>query len=166
MKKFQENKLRRKLKKNKLTDKQKSFIKRIVLIAILIVIILVSALIVNKARILRVEIRGLERLNAIDIMEEANLSKYNNISLFNIPKKDIQSDIEQNIRIKVENIKASFPDLLIVNVKERETLFLLESNRGIYQITDDGYVIRNEGLIPFEKYLYKYKAISGTQNKF
>lgn len=150
MKKFQENKLRRKLKKNKLTDKQKSFIKRIVLIAVLIVIILVSALIVNKARILRVEIRGLERLNAIDIMEEANLSKYNNVSLFNIPKKDIQSDIEQNIRIKVENIKASFPDLLIVNVKERETLFLLESNRGIYQITDDGYVIRNEAIYNYD----------------
>ena len=95
-------------------------------------------------------------------MEEAELSKYNNTSLFNIPKKDITSDIEKNVRIKVENIKASFPDLLIINVDERDTLFLLESNRGIYEITDDGYIIKNGNI-----YNYDVPYITGlsiTQN--
>ena len=73
MKNFKENKLRKKLKKNKLTDKQKSMIKRIIIFFVLIIIILGSVIIINKARILRVEIRGLEHLNAIDIMEESNL---------------------------------------------------------------------------------------------
>ena len=162
MKDTKESRLRKKLKKNKLTDKQKAIIKRLIAIFILIIIILVLVLIVNKARILRVEIRGLNRLNAMDIMEEAELSKYNNTSLFNIPKKDITSDIEKNVRIKVENIKASFPDLLIINVDERDTLFLLESNRGIYEITDDGYIIKNGNI-----YNYDVPYITGlsiTQN--
>ena len=162
MKDTKESRLRKKLKKNKLTDKQKAIIKRLIAIFILIIIILVLVLIVNKARILRVEIRGLKRLNAMNIMEEAELSKYNNTSLFNIPKKDITSDIEKNVRIKVENIKASFPDLLIINVDERDTLFLLESNRGIYEITDDGYIIKNGNI-----YNYDAPYITGlsiTQN--
>ena len=162
MKDIKESRLRKKLKKNKLTDKQKAIIKRLIAIFVLIIIILVLVLIVNKARILRVEIRGLKRLNAMNIMEEAELSKYNNTSLFNIPKKDITSDIEKNVRIKVENIKASFPDLLIINVDERDTLFLLESNRGIYEITDDGYIIKNGNI-----YNYDVPYITGlsiTQN--
>ena len=162
MKDIKESRLRKKLKKNKLTDKQKAIIKRLIAIFVLIIIILVLVLIVNKARILRVEIRGLKRLNAMDIMEEAGLSKYNNTSLFNIPKKDITSDIEKNVRIKVENIKASFPDLLIINVDERDTLFLLESSRGIYEITDDGYIIKNGNI-----YNYDVPYITGlsiTQN--
>ena len=68
MKDFKENKLRKKLKKNKLNNKQKSIIKKIIIFLILAIIILGLIVIINKARILRVEIRGLEHLNAIDIM--------------------------------------------------------------------------------------------------
>ena len=149
MKNLKENKLRKKLDKNKLSDKQKNIIKRIFIISVLAVIAAFSFVLINKARILRVEIRGLNKLNAVDIMREANLSKYNNISLFNIPKKEIKDNIENNLRIKVENIKVLFPDLLIINVSERENLFLLESRTGIYEITDDGYIIKND-------YIYNY----------
>ncbi|WP_297207845.1 FtsQ-type POTRA domain-containing protein [uncultured Brachyspira sp.] len=150
MKNLKENKLRKKLNKNKLSDRQKNIIKRTAVIFILIIIIAASITVINKARILRVEIRGLNKLNAIDIMEESNLSKYNNTSLFNIPKKEITKDIEDNPRVKVENIKASFPDLLIINVSERDNLFLLESNTGIYEITDEGYIIKNESIYNYD----------------
>ena len=150
MKNLKENKLRKKLNKNKLSDRQKNIIKRTAVIFILIIIIATSIFVINKARILRVEIRGLNKLNAIDIMEESNLSKYNNTSLFNIPKKEITKDIEDNPRVKVENIKASFPDLLIINVSERDNLFLLESNTGIYEITDEGYIIKNESIYNYD----------------
>ena len=150
MKNLKENKLRKKLNKNKLSDRQKNIIKRTAVIFILIIIIAASITVINKARILRVEIRGLNKLNAIDIMEESNLSKYNNTSLFNIPKKEITKDIEDNPRVKVENIKASFPDLLIINVSERDNLFLLESNIGIYEITDEGYIIKNESIYNYD----------------
>ena len=165
MKDIKESRLRKKLKKNKLTDKQKAIIKRLIAIFVLIIIILVLVLIVNKARILRVEIRGLKRLNAMDIMEEAGLSKYNNTSLFNIPKNDITSDIEKNVRIKVENIKASFPDLLIINVDERDTLFLLESSRGIYEITDDGYIIKNGNIYNYDVPYITGLSITQNSNK-
>lgn len=149
MKNLKENKLRKKLDKNKLSDKQKSILKRMAIILVLAAIVIVSIVSINRARILRVEIRGLNKLNAIDIMRESNLSEYNNISLFNIPKKEIKDNIENNLRIKVENIKVLFPDLLIINVLERENLFLLESRTGIYEITDDGYIIKND-------YIYNY----------
>ena len=68
MKNLKENKLRKKLNKNKLSDRQKNIIKRTAVIFILIIIIAASIFVINKARILRVEIRGLNKLNAIDIM--------------------------------------------------------------------------------------------------
>ena len=150
LKNFKKNKLRKKLDKNKFSDKQQSIAKKIIIIAILAIIVIVSIISVNNARILRVEIVGLNKLNAIDIMEEANLSKYNNVSLLNIPKKEIKEDIENNPRIKVENIKVSFPDLLIINVKESDNLFLLESNTGIYEITDEGNIIKNESIYNYD----------------
>lgn len=150
MKDFKDNKLRKKLKKNKLNNKQKSIIKKIIIFLILTAVILSFIVIINKARILRVEIRGLEKLNAIDIMEEAKLSKYNNVSILSIPKKQIKSDIENNPRLLVDSIKTSFPDLLIINVIERDTLFLLESIAGIYEITDDGYIIKDSNVYNYD----------------
>ncbi len=116
----------------------------------MITAVLSSAVFINKARVLRVEIRGLRSLDAVDIMRESELSKYNNVSFFNIPKKEIKSNIERNLRLQVESIKTSFPDLLIINVKERETLFLLESDTGIYEITDDAYIIKNEAIYNYD----------------
>jgi len=52
--------------------------------------------------------------------------------------------------LEVESIKLSFPDLLIVNIKERETLFLLESDSGIYEITDEGYIIIGERVYNYD----------------
>ncbi len=40
--------------------------------------------------------------------------------------------------------------MLIINVKERETLFLLESDTGIYEITDDAYIIKNEAIYNYD----------------
>ncbi|WP_295160103.1 FtsQ-type POTRA domain-containing protein [uncultured Brachyspira sp.] len=150
MKNPKENKLKKKLKKNKLTNSQKNIIKKIFIIFALITAVLSSAVFINKARVLRVEIRGLRSLDAVDIMRESELSKYNNVSFFNIPKKEIKSNIERNLRLQVESIKTSFPDLLIINVKERETLFLLESDTGIYEITDDAYIIKNEAIYNYD----------------
>ena len=155
MKEFKESKLKarlkkkRKLKKN-LSDKQKNIIKKVILIILIATMMILVIFIFNKAKILRVEINGLKRLNAINIMEEANLALYNNRSLFIIPKKDIISKIEQNTLLKVNNIKISFPDLLIINLEEREALYLLESDKGIYEITDEGYIIKNESIYNYD----------------
>lgn len=143
-KSFNESKLRKKLRKNKMSKKQKEIIKKVFLSLLGLIFICSLIIIINKAKVLRVELRGLNRLIPVNIIEEAGLSKYNNRSFFNIPKKEIKEEIEKNIRLEVENIKLSFPDLLIINLKERETLFLLESDTGIYEITDEGYIIKND----------------------
>ena len=141
---FNESKLRKKLRKNKMSKKQKEILKKMFISLLGLIFICVLIIIINKAKVLRVELRGLNFLNPIDIIEEAELSKYNKKSFFNIPKKEIKREIERNIRLEVENIKLSYPDLLIINLKERETLFLLESDKGIYEITDEGYIIKND----------------------
>lgn len=84
---FNESKLRKKLQKNKLNQKQKKLIKKIVLYFLLIIFIVGIIFVFNKAKVLRVEIRGLKLIAPITIIEEANLSDYNNKSLFLIPKK-------------------------------------------------------------------------------
>lgn len=165
MKDFKKNRLKKKLKKSKLTDKQKNIIKKIVIFFVLSIIILCFVVVINKSRILRVEIRGLETLNAIDIMEESGLSKYNNISIFNIPKNEIKLDIENNPRLQVDNIKVSFPDLLIINVIERDTLFLLESSTGIYEITDEGYIIKNDSIYNYDVPYITGLTINPTNKK-
>ena len=142
--KFNESKLRKKLRKNKISQKQKEILKKMFLSIFGLIIICISVILIINAKVLRVELRGLNFLNPIDIIEEAGLSKYNKRSFFNIPKKEIKREIEKNIRLEVENIKLSYPDLLIINLKERETLFLLESDTGIYEITDEGYIIKND----------------------
>ena len=126
---FNESKLRKKLRKNQMSKKQKDILKKMFISLLGLILICVLIIVINKAKVLRVELRGLNFLNPIDIIEEAGLSKYNNRSFFNIPKKEIKSEIEKNIRLEVENIKLSFPDLLIINLKEKETLFLLEAER-------------------------------------
>ena len=40
--------------------------------------------------------------------------------------------------------------MLIINVSERDNLFLLESNTGIYEITDEGYIIKNESIYNYD----------------
>lgn len=162
---FNESKLRKKLQKNKLNQKQKKLIKKIVLYFLLIIFIVGIIFVFNKAKVLRVEIRGLKLIAPITIIEEANLSDYNNKSLFLIPKKEIKQRIEKNIRLQVESIKISFPDLLIVNIKERETLFLAESKNGIYEITDDGYIIRNSSIYNYDVPYITGLTITSTNEK-
>ncbi len=130
--------------KKKIDDanKKRVFLKKTFLYIILISFILFLFYSINRARILRVEIVGLKYLNPIDIISDSSLSDFNNISLFRIPKKEIISRIEENLRLKVNSIKISFPDVLVINVTERDTLYLLESKYGIYEITDEGYMIK------------------------
>ena len=162
---FNESKLRKKLRKNQMSKKQKDILKKMFISLLGLIFICVLIIIINKAKVLRVELRGLNFLNPIDIIEEAELSKYNNRSFFNIPKKEIKSEIEKNIRLEVENIKLSFPDLLIINLKEKETLFLLEAETGIYEITDEGYIIKNDIIYNYDVPYITGLTINPTNTK-
>ena len=87
---FNESKLRKKLRKNKMSKKQKEILKKMFISLFGLIIICISVVLISKAKVLRVELRGLNFLNPIDIIEEAELSKYNKKSFFNIPKKEIK----------------------------------------------------------------------------
>lgn len=148
--KFNKSKLRKKLRKNRMSKKQKDILKKMFISLLGLIFICVLIIVINKAKVLRVELIGLNFLNPIDIIEDAGLSKYNNRSFFSIPKKEIKNEIEKNIRLEVENIKLSFPDLLIINLREKETLFLLEADTGIYEVTDEGDILKNDVIYNYD----------------
>lgn len=136
-----ESNLKKRLKKNELNKKQKKAYFITILSIVIILLLFVLVFIFNKAKIIRVEIRGLNRLNAIDVINESGLSQYNNHSVIMLPYDKIKKEVEKNPILKVINIKTSLPDTLIIEVEERGTLFLLEYKGRIYEITDEGYVI-------------------------
>lgn len=136
-----ESKLKKRLRKNELTEKQKKALKVLFLVLAIVVFIIGIVFIFNKAKVLRVEMTGLQTISAIDVIKTSGISKYNNYSLIFLPYKDIKESIEKNPLLKVTGMKPSFPDLLVINVEERGTLFLLEHKGRIYEITDDGYII-------------------------
>ena len=133
------------------SNNRRKLIKKTLFCTIVILFVFFSIYSINRARILRVEIVGLKYLNPIDVINYSSLSDFNNISLFRIPKKEIISRIEKNLRLKVDSIKISFPDVLVIKVTERDTLYLLESQYGIYEITDEGYMLK-------ENVIYNYNV--------
>jgi len=72
-KEFNESKLRKKLKKNKMSKRQKYIIKKTIICLSILIFLCVSVILINKARVLRVEIRGLNNLSPMRVIEEANL---------------------------------------------------------------------------------------------
>ena len=90
-----------------MSKKQKEILKKMFISLLGLIIICISVVLISKAKVLRVELRGLNFLNPIDIIEEAELSKYNKKSFFNIPKKEIKKYIEEinrkNYSLKIQN---------------------------------------------------------------
>ena len=87
MKDFKDNKLRKKLKKNKLSDKQKSIIKKIIIFLILAIIILGVVVIINKARILNTGIL-LDNIKEANQIDDNNNYIYSNIERYKIILKN------------------------------------------------------------------------------
>lgn len=115
-----------------------------------VIVILVSFTILFRSSVLlRVEVRGLNRLNAIDVINQSGISIYNNKNLFFIPKAEIKNNIEKNKIIKALSVKISLPDLLIIEVEERDTIALLEYEGRIYEVISDMYIIINNLVVNY-----------------
>ena len=134
------NKKRKSVKIIKPSKKNKKWFVFIIFSVVLLTLISLIILLRSSA-LLRVEVRGLDRLNAVDIINQSGVSVYNNKNLFFLPKDGIKSNIEKNKLIKVLDIKISVPDLLIIEVEERDTIALLEHEGRIYEVVSDNYII-------------------------
>jgi len=121
----------------------------IVVVVIILLTFISFVILLRSSVLLRVEVRGLNRLNAVDVINQSGVAIYNNKNLFFIPKDDVRNNIEKNKLIKVIDIKIAIPDLLIIEVEERDTVALLEYEGRIYEVVDDNYIIINNLVVNY-----------------
>lgn len=150
-KRINKAKIYRELMQSASTDKRKRAYIFIILFAVVLILFVSFIILYNSMKLLRVEFNGLVRTHAPAIIKEANLTKYSGKSLITLPTDDIKKDVEKNPLLKVSSIKRVFPDLIIINIEERETLVLLEYNGKIYEVSDDLFIIRENVIVNYDK---------------
>ncbi len=129
-------------------------------------LILVSLVILfRSSKFLRVEINGLNRMTTVDVIKSTSIGSFNNKSLFFIPLDEVKKDIERNPLLEVISIKRSIPDMLTINVKEKEAVSLLEYSGNIYEITSDGSIIKQNIIASYDvPYMTGFNI--GTNSKY
>ncbi len=157
------NKKRKYIKSIKSSKKSKKWL-IVIIISVVLLTCISFIILLRSSALLRVEVRGLNRLNAVDIINQSGVSVYNNKNLFFLPKDGIQSNIERNKLIKVLDIKIAIPDLLIIEVEERDTIALLEHEGRIYEVVNENYLIINNLVVNYNvPYITGLKIETGKE---
>ncbi len=107
-----------------------------------ILIIVSFVVLFRSSKFLRVEINGLNRLSAIDIINNSSIRDFNNKNLFLVPLDKIALEVEKNPMLEVISVERKIPDLILINIKEKDTVALLEYNNNIYEIAYDGTILK------------------------
>ena len=157
------NKKRKSIKTIKPSKKSKKWL-IIIVISVILLTFISFIILLKSSALLRVEVRGLNRLNAVDVINQSGVSVYNNKNLFFLPKDGIKSNIEKNKLIKVIDIKIAIPDLLIIEVEERDSIALLEYEGRIYEVVSDNYIILNNLVVNYNvPYITGLKIETGKE---
>lgn len=90
-----------------------------------------------------VEINGLKNLTKMDILKKINISYGKNI--FDINLFEIKKRLLKDKWIKDVMIKRIIPNKIIINVTEREPVYILHEKRSLYYIDKDGTKIAKFG---------------------
>lgn len=95
-----------------------------------------------------VEIKGNDRVDAYDILALSGLTDKEN--LFFISKNKIRDNVEKNILLKVANISLKLPHTVSITVEERKAIALLDQKGRIYEITGEGYILREKDIFSYD----------------
>lgn len=141
-------KQKRKNRPKPLSPKVKKIIK-IATVVFVFILIFFSFYIVKDFFILKnVEIKGNERVDAYDILALSELTDKEN--LFFISKNKIRDNVEKNILLKVANISFKLPNTVSITVEERKAIALLDRKGRIYEITGEGYILREKDIFSYD----------------
>lgn len=88
-----------------------------------------------------VKIVGNQTLTKPEISKAARLDAHQTLFQIAVNKSRIQRDLLHEIRIAASQISLRFPNQVIITIKERTPLCLLENERNLLVISNDGIVL-------------------------
>ena len=107
---------------------------------ILLVLLVVLYMFTDISKVDKVEINGEKLVAKKDIEKALNIKSDSRI--YNLPMSEMKSKIEKIEGIKNVEIKRRFPNDLIVNVKEYETIGLIKNKKGYEPLLENGSTIK------------------------
>ncbi|WP_210618179.1 cell division protein FtsQ/DivIB [Mammaliicoccus lentus] len=107
---------------------------------ILLVLLVVLYMFTDISKVDKVEINGEKIVAKKDIEKALNIKSDSRI--YNLPMSEMKSKIEKIEGIKNVEIKRRFPNDLIVNVKEYETIGLIKNKKGYEPLLENGSTIK------------------------
>ncbi|MBF0793839.1 cell division protein FtsQ/DivIB [Mammaliicoccus lentus] len=126
------------LKSLKTKRKRRRQIQLGVFIGVILLVLLVVLYMFTD--ISKVEINGEKLVAKKDIEKALNIKSDSRI--YNLPMREMKSKIEKIEGIKNVEIKRRFPNDLIVNVKEYETIGLIKNKKGYEPLLENGSTIK------------------------
>ncbi|MBW0761301.1 cell division protein FtsQ/DivIB [Mammaliicoccus lentus] len=107
---------------------------------ILLVLLVVLYMFTDISKVDKVKINGEKLVAKKDIEKALNIKSDSRI--YNLPMSEMKSKIEKIEGIKNVEIKRRFPNDLIVNVKEYETIGLIKNKKGYEPLLENGSTIK------------------------
>jgi|GEM_PF-569323 len=88
-------------------------------------------------------VQGNKFLSVNDILQSADIVNIKNI--FKVNLKEVEKKLEMHPRIKEVYVKKKLPNYLVIKIKEREPVALINIKKDflykIYEVDNDGYII-------------------------
>lgn len=120
---------------------QKKFI-NIILVIITIIMFFLGILVSPKYRIATTEINGLTLLNEREVFQQLGITDETHI--LSVSAKDLKSKLSNNFYVKDLTIKRTFPDILTINIKERELIGYVPYVQQFLYIDTEGIVVDSQ----------------------
>lgn len=129
------------------------FIRRIIVLLIFVVLAAIFVLRLDYFNVKEFSIHNLKRIKKDDIIKI--LQQYQNQNILSINIKEMRQKLLENPEIEDVKITRHFPDMLILEVYEKETVGLVKYLNSYIEVDKNGYVIRIEGDLPKRSIIFE-----------
>lgn len=126
--------------KNKIKKRKRiNFILKYSTIAVLFIILIVSAMFSPLFNIKTIQVEGNEKITENEIISLSKIQINNNI--FQLNKRKIKNQIKQNAYIGEVNIIRKLPSNIVIQIEERKPAYLLEYAGNYIYVDKHGYFL-------------------------
>ncbi|WAM31110.1 cell division protein FtsQ/DivIB [Caldicellulosiruptor naganoensis] len=121
-------------------------VRKIIVLLLLVLITLVFVFRLDYFNVKEFSIHNLKRVKKDDIIKI--LQQYQNQNILSINTKEIRQKLLENPEIEDIRITRRLPNVLVLEIYEKETIGLIKYLNSYIEIDKNGYVIRIEGDLP------------------
>ncbi|WP_237738205.1 MULTISPECIES: cell division protein FtsQ/DivIB [unclassified Caldicellulosiruptor] len=129
------------------------FARKFIVLLILVVLTAIFVFRLDYFNVKEFSIHNLKRVKKDDIIKI--LQQYQNQNILNINTKEIRQKLLENPEIEDVKITRRFPNMLILEVYEKETVGLIKYLNSYIEVDKNGYVIRIEGDLPKKSIIFE-----------